>query len=283
MHEILRFAQNDDKIELFSDNESKSSMKKAILLLFFFVGLTSSVLAEEQEKWKESRSSHFLIYYNQAPEDFVKNVALSAEEEYETIAQNLGFTRYEGWTWDQRAQIYIYDDQEHYMGARNISWSHGMALVKEKVIRTFPTAAGFFDSILPHELGHIIFREFVGYKSKIPLWLDEGVAMYQEKAKRWGANKLVTKALADGKFLPLKELSQIILSDNSDQATVELFYAEAASIVYFMMTELGDYRFVNFCRQLKEGCRLDDAIHRAYARFENMNDLNDAWVKYLSP
>ncbi len=258
-------------------------MKKATLFLLFFIGLVSVGLAEEQQKWKESRSSHFLIYYNQAPEDFVKNVELLAEEEYETIAQNLGFTRYEGWTWDQRAKIYIYDDQEHYIGARNISWSHGMALVKEKVIRTFPTAAGFFDSILPHELGHIIFREFVGYKSKIPLWLDEGVAMYQEKAKRWGANKLVTKALAEGKFIPLKQLSQIMLNDNSDQATVELFYAEAASIVYFMITELGDYRFVNFCRQLKEGCRMDDAIHRAYARFENMNDLNDVWVKYLSP
>ncbi|HLD69243.1 MAG TPA: peptidase MA family metallohydrolase [Candidatus Omnitrophota bacterium] len=245
--------------------------------------MTSVLLAAEQEKWKESRSSHFLIYYNQAPEDFVRNVELSAEEEYETIAQNLGFTRYEGWSWDRRARVYIYDDQEHYVGERNVSWSHGMALVQEKVIRTFPTAAGFFDSTLPHELGHIIFREFVGYKSKIPLWLDEGVAMYQEKAKRWGANKLVARAISEGKFIPLKELSRVELTNESDQATIELFYAEAASIVYFMITELGDYRFVNFCRHLKEGCRLDDAIHRAYARFQNMDDLNEAWVKYLSP
>lgn len=258
-------------------------MKKTLLSFLFLIAILSPVLAEEQPNWKESRSSHFLIYYNEAPEDFVKNVELSAEEEYETIAQNLGFTRYEGWSWDRRARIYIYDDQEHYVGARNVSWSHGMAMAPEKVIRTFPTAAGFFDSTLPHELGHIIFREFVGYKSKIPLWLDEGVAMYQEKARRWGANKLVAKAISEGKFIPLKELSFIELTDHSDQALVELFYAEAASIVYFMITELGDYRFVNFCRQLKEGCRMDDAIHRAYARFENMNDLNDAWVKYLSP
>ena len=258
-------------------------MRKLILLFCFLMGMTSLGLADDKRTWKEYRCQHFLIYYNNAPEDFVKNVELSAEQEYETIAQNLGFTRYEGWTWDNRAKIYIYDDQEDYVGARNISWSHGMTLVQQKVIRTFPTAAGFFDSTLPHELGHIIFREFVGYKSKIPLWMDEGVAMYQEKARRWGVNKLVTKALADGKFIPLKDLSHITLNDNTDPATVELFYTEAASIVYYMITELGDYRFVNFCRQLKEGSRMDDAIHRAYARFENMDDLNNAWVKYLSP
>ena len=258
-------------------------MKKALAIFFIFIMMVSAVLAADKQNWKEYRCQHFLIYYKEAPEDFVKNVEESAEQEYQEIARSLGFTRYEGWSWENRAKIYIYDDQEQYVGAKNLSWSHGMALVQQKVIRTFPSAAGFFDSILPHELGHIIFREFVGYKSKIPLWVDEGVAMYQEKARRWGVNKVVAKAITDGKFIPLKEMSRMALSNATDQDTVELFYAEAASVVYYMITELGEYRFVNFCRELKEGARFEDAIHRAYVRFDNLDDLNAAWVKYLIP
>ncbi len=257
--------------------QRKVSAALALLIL-----LTTSSLVFSEEGWKEYRCEHFLIYYQEAPEDFVKNVEEAAEQDYQEIARNLGFTRYEGWNWDKRAKIYIYDDQEQYVAARNISWSHGMTLVQQKVIRTFPTAAGFFDSTLPHELGHIIFREFVSYKSKIPLWLDEGVAMYQEKAKRWGVNKLVAKALQGGTFIPLKNLTDMILSNETDQKVVELFYDEAASIVYYMITELGEYRFVNFCRGLKEGARFEDALHRAYGRFDNLDDLNDVWVKYLS-
>ncbi len=255
-------------------------MIRTVIYLVLLLQVTTPVLA--QEDWKEAKYQHFLIYYHEAPMDFVDNVAKSAEEEYYEIAKNMGFTRYEGWSWDRRAKIYIYDDQEHYVEAKNISWSHGAASPQDKVIRTFPTAAGFFDSTLPHELGHIIFREFVGYKSRIPLWLEEGVAMYQEKAKRWGANKIVQQAMSDGKFLPLNELTYEHLSCKADQELIELFYAESASVVYYMMTELGEFRFVTFCRHLQNGLRFEDALNRAFVRFKTVDDLNTAWKAYLS-
>ncbi len=160
-------------------------------------------------------------------------------------------------------------------------WSHGSASAKEKEIRTFPAAAGFFDSTLPHELGHIIFREFIGHSARIPLWLEEGVAMYQEKAKRWGANRLVQEAMANGTFLSLNELDSLQLTSNTDQHLIELFYAESASMVYFMITELGEYRFGNFCRRLKEGDSFKKALESAYVRFHDQDDLNKVWVDYL--
>ena len=255
--------------------------RKAVLLLFFFFSSSVLIFAGE-ETWKEFRSDHFLIYYQKAPLIFVEDVAKAAQEEYVNIAKNLGFTRYEGWAWDRRAKIYIFDDQSHYINSQNPSWSHGVASTPDKVIRTFPTASGFFDTTLPHELGHIIFREFLGEGIAIPLWLEEGVAMYQEKSKRWGANKTVQEALRDGRFIPLRELSVTELSNTADKRLVELFYAEAASIVYYLITELGEFRFTDFCRELKEGKLFDEAIHRAYIRFNNLDDLNKAWVKYLS-
>ena len=40
----------------------------------------------------------------------IKTVEQMAESYYYEISENLGFTRYEGWTWDDRAKIYIIDD-----------------------------------------------------------------------------------------------------------------------------------------------------------------------------
>ena len=252
------------------------------VLIFSLIAFMTASVSFSEENWKEYRGRHFLIYSNQAPPDFVKNVNEAAEREYEEITKNLGFIRYEGWSWNNRARIYIYDDRESYILAQNVSWSHGVALTKEKIIRTFPTASGFFDSTLPHELGHIIFREFIGYKSEIPLWFDEGVAIYQEKARRFGADKAVRQAISNGKFIPLEEINRKIISGSPDKNLVELVYAEAASVVCYLISEHGEYRFVNLCRQLKDGISFVDAVQKVYVRFNDIGDLNKSWMEYLS-
>lgn len=254
----------------------------AITVIFLFCFTGNGVGKKYKEDWKEYRSHHFIIYYKEAPRDFIKSVEEMAEYYYSEIASNLGFMRHESWSWDRRAKIYIYLDAEDYVNAaRQASWSSGAAAMREKVIRTYPAAHGFFDSTLPHELGHIIFREFIGFKSRIPLWLDEGVAMYQEKAKRWGANRAVAKTMEQDKFIPLGRLTTMRLYNDTPRETVNLFYAEAASIVYYMITELGQHKFVSFCRKLKEGEKFEDALHDTYIRFKDVDDLNDSWVYYL--
>jgi len=234
------------------------------------------------EKWNEHKGRHFIIYYKEAPKTFVKTVEEVSEQYYTEITKNLGFVRYKGWTWDDRVKIYIYDDADDYVRkGRQAQWSHGVASPKDKVIRTFPAAHGFFDSTLPHELGHIIFREFIGFKAQVPGWFEEGVAMYQEKAKRWGANQAVKEAMESGNFIPLEDLTHLRLYRNTDQRVVLLFYAESASIVFYLIQELGQYRFMRFCRKLKEGGPFEWALDSVYVRFKNIEELNKSWVKYI--
>ena len=105
--------------------------------------------------------------------------------------------------------------------------------------------------------------------------------MFQEKAKRWGAHKVVKQAMEKKQFLSIPDLFRLRLYNNTDQDTIDIFYAESASIVYYLIMELGEYRFVQFCRNLKEGKVFDQALSSAYGRFDNLDDLNQAWVKYL--
>lgn len=256
-------------------------MKRTIVGMAVVLVLCQAVLFAE-ENWKEYQPKDIIIYYKDAPLSFVQSLQESAESYYREIIKNLGFARYSDWQTDRPIRIYIYDDQDDYAsGAHQAGWSHGAAMAQAKIIRTFPAVHGFFDSILPHEMGHIIFREFIGYKTQLPVWVDEGVAMYQEKAKRWGAHKMVKKAMENHRFMTLGQLSTMRLGSDSLLADVELFYAEAASVVYFMIVDLGETRFVNFCRKLRAGSSFEEALKEAYGRFRNVDDLNRAWLNYL--
>ncbi len=252
---------------------------RILLIIFIFLCFPSQGFSQE---WKTHQGRHFIVYYKQAPQDFVKNVEQMAESYYDEISDNFRFTRDKAWSQDERAKIYIYNDANDYVkNAKQAHWSHGAASPHDKTIRTFPAAHGFFDSTLPHELGHIIFHECVGFKSNVPNWFEEGVAMYQEKAKRWGAHHAVKKALENKSFKSLAELSSTTLYSNSDPKLVEIFYAESASVVYFMISEFGNYRFFNLCHKLEEGMPFNKALEAAYGRFKNVDELNRAWVKYL--
>ncbi len=254
--------------------------KIAIINIVFMIFFSSYAMAAQG--WKENRSRHFIIYYKNAPKEFIKAVEESAEGYYYSIVKDLGFSRDQLWTWDDRAQIYIYDNEDDYLvSSRQAGWSSASTRIGSRAIQTYPAAHGFFDSLLPHELGHIIFREYIGVSSDLPLWVDEGVAMYQEKAKRWGADEEVRKAIAENRFISLAELSRARLTSATDRETVNLFYAESASVIRYLITEHGAFKFLNFCQNLKKGLRFEDALEKAYYRFQTIDDLNKAWMGYL--
>jgi len=258
---------------------------KRLFFLFSFFYFISNVFYINPVwavKWKELKSQHFVVYYKEAPRDYAENVSTMAEDYYQEISNNLGIVRYKSWTWDDRAEIYIYDNSDDYVTSAKVAgWSHGVASPKDKVIRTFPAAHGFFDSTLPHELAHIIFREFIGFKAKVPLWFEEGVAMYQEQGRRWGAHQKVRKFIEADTFVALEDLSLMRLSNRADRDKIDLFYTEAASITQYLIGELGRERFVRFCRKLKDGNPFEWTMKSVYVRFRKMDDLNKAWVAYL--
>lgn len=256
-------------------------MNLKIFVLVLCVASVLGVGAYAEEGWKERKCTHFIIYYKNAPPDFIDSVEEMAEYYYGEIAGNLGFTRYKNWSWDERAKLYIYDNAEDFQQSGAVNWSEGVASIGTKVIRSFPSAHGFFDSTLPHELGHIIFREFVGPKAQVPIWFEEGIAMYQEKARRWGADEVVRQALKKGTFMPLEEMTQVYLSDKMDLDRVQLFYAESASAINYLINEWGKQRFITLCRKLQDGGPFEWAFSSVYVNFKDIKQLNKAWVASL--
>ena len=137
-------------------------------------------------------------------------------------------------------------------------------------------------SLLPHELTHIIFREFVGFSSNIPLWLDEGIACYYEEGKKRWREDLMREVVNEMIYIPLNVLTEMDVRYMMDLRIVELFYAQSASIVGYMIRKHGSYRFTLFCRQLRDGKALNEALSFTYpGTCRNVEKLERLWCEYI--
>lgn len=252
------------------------------IFLSVLILLCCATNAFADKDWKEYKTDSFKVLAHQVDGDFVQTVMDEAEITLGQVLDNFGLRRYQIWSRQNPVLIVIYKDEEDYVhNGGQARWSHGAALIQSRAIRTYPSASGFFDSILPHELGHIVLHEHIGTQIPVPLWFDEGVAMYQEKAKNVGSHKAVLEAVKNGAFIPLTELMNVRLYSQSDSALVKLFYLESASIVNFMITEFGDYRFKKLCSALKENRSFENAIIDIYPRVKSFDDLNKQWRDFL--
>ena len=227
-------------------------MKNKGYVTFIILGLllaNTAMADEQQDKWQQMTGPDFLIYYRtDVPDDFVQTTMDTAEDELKRVTDNLGITNAPSWGGGREIKIYIYSNRNDYVkNGGQAGWSHGVAFAKAKTIKLYPDAQGFFDTLLPHELGHIVFRDYIGYTANIPLSQLTGVRLYK---------------------------------DSKDQV-VDQFYAESASVVYYLITELDEQEFYMFCNELKNGTPFEEALHKVYLRFKTINDLNQAWMDYL--
>ena len=285
----------------------RAKIKK--FFLFFFVAacfISINTLAVSQD-WQELSSEHFIVYFTQ-DKDFSKEVADKAEIYYRQIATELGYPRYsEFWTWDKRVKIYIYPDHASFLAATGQpKWSEGMADYKKKEIVSYAWSEGFRESLLPHEMAHLIFRDFVGFKGEIPLWLDEGVAQWAEEFKKRQVRAMARDAFENDSLLSLNDMMNLDIRKMQDSERVHIrpirtikgdpgilflstenlintYYLEAVSLVSFLIERYGSTSFATFCRQLRDGKTVEEALRFAYpSQLTSIEQFEDRWREYLT-
>lgn len=233
-------------------------------------------------EWKEFSSEHFLVYYV-GESQFAADVSNQAEKYYDKIAYDLGYSRYDNfWTWDNRVKIYIYPNREAYLNATNAKrWSTGLADYENKRIMSYADSSQFTTELLPHELAHLIFRDFVGFKGQVPVWLDEGVAQWEEEEKRKVAVAMLKEYIARGAIIPLAQLTQLNIAEETNTDLSRRFYVEAVTLVGFMIQKYGQSRFTTFCRGLRDGARINEALSSVYSdSVRDIDELEKEWLKY---
>lgn len=277
-------------------------MRRSPLFIVFFLSFAMTSFAQD---WQELKGDHFLAYFTR-DEVFAREVLNKAEVYYQRISSDLGYPRYtEFWTWDKRVKIYIHPDRDSFSKATNEpGWSEGMADYKNKQIISYAWSKGFTDSLLPHEIAHLIFRDFVGFKGEVPLWLDEGVAQWEENANRERIKSMAKELYRKDLLLSLEDMMRLdirryvstdkiyirsTLSKDKEKVAliisgdtlINTYYLQSVSLVGFLIERYGTYSFAGFCRQLRDGGKLEEALNQAYPDIHSLKEFENRWRKYL--
>jgi hypothetical protein len=264
----------------------KNPIKQRVFLgwavLFSWVLLAA--FAPKAEPWKEIRGDHFIVFHF-GEESFAREVLRKAEQYYKQIGEDLGYERRSSfWQWDNRVKIYIYKTKEDFLkNSGEAEWSEGYADYTGKVIVSYEWKKDFLESLLPHEITHLIFRDYVGFQGEVPTWLDEGVAQWEEPAKRKVVRSIMRFYLENGNGYSLEDLMTVNLKNISARPAVEIFYVQAASIVDFLIAKYGSDSFIFFCRQLRDGKSIEAALSFAYpTQMRTVKEMEEKWKVYVN-
>lgn len=262
------------------------------IFLNFFVSAVAVFLCGSVEAgtWEHVKDKHFIVYYNFKEDLTPANLVLrKAEEYYNKIANQIGYSRYSNfWTWDDRVKIIIFPDQAAFMqNTGQPAWSQGYSsrdskLFHSRIIVTYRQEQGFIDGVLPHEIGHLILHDFVGFDTPVPLWFDEGVAQLQEQGKRKLVDQSLKPIVKKGQHIPFSLLTRWDVRGEGDQKKVMIFYLQSLSVVDFMIRQYGSSSFGYLCRGLKDGKTMEEALRSVYSSsISTAENLEKRWAEYM--
>ncbi len=255
-------------------------IKSSVFLILFALICNAAFSQDTSDEWLQKKSRHFVVYYKkEVIPGYIKDVISKAEYYYKEILDILGFRRFDFWTWDNRCKIFLYLSQdEYYNDTEQPVWSGGGVVIGEREISTYIYGEDFLDSVLPHEMGHLVFREFIGEKRRLPLWLDEGVACLNEIKYKKERLKIAKSLVKSEMYMPFEVFNGI----NDPQTIIlsRIFYSQSASMVNFLVQEFGSDSFFEFSRRIRDGQSWLEALEGVY-KYKGIEELGQAWIESI--
>lgn len=243
-----------------------------------------------ENAWGEVKDRHFVVYYeNRNDAEFSRTVLRKAEEYYQKVGTDTGYSRANRfWTDNERVKIFLFKDRDSFLQSTGQpSWSVGYAdrdsqTFRSRTIITYRQESDFIDGLLPHEVSHLVLHDFI-QAERIPVWFDEGVAQLQERNKIGLTRGIMGNLVRRGMSMPVGEFSRFDVRTVRDPGAAEVFYAQSLSVVDFLITKYGRDAFGRLCRELRDGKDFEAALARAYpGAIENYRELQAKWLQSLN-
>jgi hypothetical protein len=115
--------------------------------------------------------------------------------------------------------------------------------------------------VLQHELAHLALDEAVA-GHHVPLWFNEGLAMYESGEGRWLRWQTLSYAALGDRLIPLSDLDRAFPRDATG---VGLAYAESADVVRFLARDVDRARFGSLVQRVRVGVAFNRALEDAYS------------------
>jgi hypothetical protein len=154
---------------------------------------------------------------------------------------------------------------------------HWSAAVAMPASGTIVLKAGQFErqtQTIQHELSHVLLYGAVG---RVPVWFNEGVAMWVSHEWRLQHTASVLYAVLSGGLIPLSEIDSVL---QFPSVKADLAYTESLLAVLYIIRLGGENAIVAVISELSHGAPFDVALFRVTEK--TPYEFEGAWQDYVS-
>ena len=216
------------------------------------------------------------LFWYTGSDSFARELMDACQEGLARLTQDIG-------TYSERPiKIYIYASDSDLKGAMISSneWSGGVAFTDFGIIAISisPSELDWGKGALVHELTHLIVRQatFSPY-GQLPLWLDEGLATYNEGELDPVLRSRLEEAISKNELISVRSLCSPF-SAYSEKAY--LSYAESYTLVEYLLDNYGQGKMLDLLALLKQGNTYDEALTKVYGF--DIDGLDAVWRATLT-
>ena len=224
----------------------------------------------------ELQSLHFLLRAYGSVR--VQQIADIAEEDYNRIMVDTNLSSFK--PMGGLYKLVIYANFEEYRRKTNQpEWSGGVSA--GNTIYSYEGAS--LEKTIAHEMTHLIFFEYMGRANDNQRWINEGLAVYEESKVGQPSSAGAAPPLPSWPFgwQPLSMDSMISMVPASErERAVNAWYAQALSMVRFMIERGGRIGFSQFLGEIRQDASFDKAIGDSFPGvWRGLSDFYASWAR----
>lgn len=230
---------------------------------------------DDRYRWQSLTEGNITILWYHGDDDFARELMASCQEGLARLTEQFGACP------GRAITIYVYASSGELQGAM-ISpqeWTGGVAFTEFGIIAIgiSPDSIDWGKDALVHELTHLVVHQLVfSPYGSLPVWLDEGLAMYNEGELDPDLRYYLEKAIYEGSLLSVRSLCSPF---SSDPEKAYLSYAESYSLVEYLLNSYGGEKMLHLLTLFKQGSTYDDALTAAYGF--TLDGLDARWRESL--
>ena len=216
------------------------------------------------------------LFWYEGGDSFARELMDTCQEGLVRLTQDIG-------TYSERPiNIYIYASTGDLKGAMIFpqEWTGGVAFTAFSTIAIGipPSELDWGKRALVHELTHLIVHQatFSPY-GQLPIWLDEGLAMYNEGELDSVFRSYLEEAILQDELISVRSLCSPF-SAVTEKAC--LSYAQSYSLVEYLLDNYGQDKMLDLLTLFKQGSTYDEALTEAYGF--HIDGLDVRWRETLT-
>ncbi len=231
--------------------------------------------ADNRFQWRNIKQNNITLYWYNGSDAFANQLMVTAQQALVRLESNTGAKLV------RPIKIYIYANAQDLKGSMIFpaEWTGGVAFTEYAIIAIgiAPSNLAWGENAIAHELTHLAVHQMTSNPyNELPVWLDEGMAVYNEGQPDPGMLSTLSKAISSKTLVSVRSLSSPF-SAYGDAAS--LSYGESYSVVNYLITTYGQQKMLALLNTFEQGSAYDDAFKKVYGF--DMDQLYALWKQKI--